>query len=316
MDWFALVQPAALLFVCGLALVWTSGLAFQVARGARRTSSSWFAAFALAQGLAQWLLLVASRGGPASDLLSSISLALSGASFLALLEYGRREFRGRDSALPGAWVYGILAAIAVIAILTGGMNGVRAVVRYELALVGGCLAAAALGQQAKRSGTEWATSLASAATALFAIGFIFSIQALQAFAALGLVAGLWRDNRNMYPVQATASAVRRWGSPAGFIVLTIAGAVGIAALAERPEGEMLVGVSLAPGGSASAADVSLPWDEADLDPREAARKRACEQRNKQGLAMLIVLVVVGVVWAGVARHAGRSGAQHKRRPSL
>jgi hypothetical protein len=305
MSAFALFQPAIVAFVSGLALVWTGGLALRLARGAETHRWRLFALFALAQALAQWSLIAAEDDSPAV-LFGRVSLVLSAASFLALIEFGRRGIILQGERLLKRWIYAPVIAVAALILATRGPGGVETAMRYGLALPGGALAAWAFAQAAQRRHTGWGLALASAATALFATGYAFSVGALSAFAALGLLVGIWRESRAAFPLPPPAGAVRRWRLPVGFALLLVVGAVGLAGLTERPEEEWAA-VALVPGDAGSATDtegVKVLLDAIEIDPRELARQRAERQRYKQGLSILIVLAVVAVVWIGLARFAG------------
>ena len=306
MSSFALFQPAMMAFAGGLAFLWTAGIALRLARASQTPAWRWFALFALMQALAQWSLLAAIDDSRAA-LVSHGSLVLSAVSFLALIECGRRGIKRQNKQLLASWVYAPVVAVTALILATSGLGGVDTAVRYALAIPGGVLAALAFAQAAKRRHAGWGLALASAATALVAIGYAFSVEALQAFAALGLLVGVWRENREAFPLPPLAGALRRWRSPVGFLLLVIAGAIGMSALNKPVEMEPSAAVALVPTGEASATDaeaVEVFLDAIEIDPREAARQRADEQRYKQGLTILIVLGVLAVVWIGLARFAG------------
>jgi len=102
----------------------------------------WFGLFALLQGLAAWLSLVAMNFGEASSL-TTISYLLQIASWVFLAEFGRSgigRIQNRDS---GLWL------IALLLMLTGlgglkGWSGIEQVSRYTLGLAGGLWATTAL----------------------------------------------------------------------------------------------------------------------------------------------------------------------------
>jgi PAS domain S-box-containing protein len=102
----------------------------------------WFGLFALLQGLAAWLALVAMNFGESSSL-KTISYLLQIGSWVSLAEFGRAGIagvRGRDT---GLWL------IALLLMLTGlgglkGWSGIEQASRYTLGLAGGLWAATAL----------------------------------------------------------------------------------------------------------------------------------------------------------------------------
>ncbi|MEX2138791.1 MAG: hypothetical protein WD894_05985 [Pirellulales bacterium] len=305
MSSFALFQPAIVAFICGLALVWAGLMALRLAHGPEPSRWRLFALFALAQALAQWSLIAGSDSQAA--LIGHLSHALSAASFLALIECGRQGFERQGKRRLKPWLYAPVIAVAAIILAISGSTNVGPAVRYGLALPGGVLAALAFAQAAQRRHAGWGPALTSAAIALFAMGYAFSIGALQSFAALGLLMGVWRESREAFPLPPLAGAVRRWRSPVCFVLLTIVGALGLTALLERPEAEPTTVVALASSGEGSATDaetVEVLLGAIEIDPRELARQRADEQRYKQGWTILVVLGVVAVVWIGLARFAG------------
>jgi hypothetical protein len=306
MSSLALFQPVVVAFLCGLALFWVGGLALRLARGSHSANWRLLGLFAMLQALAQWSVLSA---GDDSRIIfgNRISLALSAVSFLALMEWGRREVkRQSDRKLP-SWIYGLAAATATLIVAVNGTSGIGTAVGYALAAPGGVLAAIAFAQAAQRRADGGGLALAGAAVALFAIGYMFSVGALEAFAAFGLLIGIWRENRQVLPLPPFAGVVQRWRTPAVFVLLAIVGAAGTLALFGSPGAEVAAGVALVPSSEAGAGDaqtVEKLFDAIEVDPRELARQRADEQRYRQGLTILIVLGVVAVAWAGLARYSG------------
>ncbi len=102
----------------------------------------WFGLFALAQGLASWLSLVAMNFG-GSAVINTIGCLLHIASWGFLAEFGRSglgRVRGRES---GVWLIALLLMLTGLAGLKG-WNGIELTSRYTLGLVGGLWAATAL----------------------------------------------------------------------------------------------------------------------------------------------------------------------------
>jgi PAS domain S-box-containing protein len=102
----------------------------------------WFGLFALLQGLAAWLALVAMNfGNPAS--LKTICSLLQIASWISLAEFGRSgigRIQNRDS---GLWLIALLVMLTSLGGLKG-WSGIEQASRYTLGLAGGLWAAAAL----------------------------------------------------------------------------------------------------------------------------------------------------------------------------
>jgi len=102
----------------------------------------WFGLFALLQGLAAWLSLVAMNFGEASSL-KIISDLLQIASWVFLAEFGRSGIGGVQNREPGLWLIGLLLMLTGL----GGLKGLSGIVqasRYTLGLAGGLWAATAL----------------------------------------------------------------------------------------------------------------------------------------------------------------------------
>jgi PAS domain S-box-containing protein len=101
----------------------------------------WFGGFALAQGLAAWLALIAMNFADPSNL-KVIGAGLHVVSWVCLIEFGRSgmsRIQGRDS---GLW---LVASLLMVTALGGlkGWSGIGFISRYTLGLTGGLWAAAA-----------------------------------------------------------------------------------------------------------------------------------------------------------------------------
>ena len=102
----------------------------------------WFGLFALLQGLAAWLSLVAMNFGEPASLKTACSL-LQIASWISLAEFGRSgigRLLNRDS---GLWLIALLLMLTSLGGLKG-WSGIEHASRYTLGLAGGLWAAAAL----------------------------------------------------------------------------------------------------------------------------------------------------------------------------
>ncbi len=102
----------------------------------------WFGLFALMQGLAAWLSLVAMNFGEAYSL-KIVSYVLQIISWVFLAEFGRSGIAGVQGRESGLWL------IALLLMLTGlgglkGLSGIVQASRYTLGLAGGLWAAVAL----------------------------------------------------------------------------------------------------------------------------------------------------------------------------
>ena len=71
--------------------------------------------------------------------------------------------------------------------------------------------------------------------------------------------------------------------------------------ASQPQDALIVAQAGATGAAAQSASSASVIDEIEIDSRQLARERALAQRYKQGLSILIVVVVVGAAWVGLSR---------------
>jgi hypothetical protein len=102
----------------------------------------WLGLFALMQGLAAWLSLVAMNFGDAASL-KTIGYCLQIVSWVSLAEFGRSGISGLKGRDWGLWL------LALLLMLTGlgglkGWSGIQQVSRFTLGLAGGLLASTAL----------------------------------------------------------------------------------------------------------------------------------------------------------------------------
>lgn len=293
-------QPSVFGFATAMALIWAAAIALRMRRDERGIGWILLASFTGALAAAALCGLIAGVGLSLAPLRLA-QLGLAAAGFLVLVEFGRRELRGRFHTLKKPWVYAVLAAAAAIKFAIAGTAGLEAVCAYVFAPFGGFLAAAALALRVRdRRSSGWGLPLASAAIAFFAIGFALSVSALQAFAALGLLAGIWRERWDESPFPQETGAFVRWRAPAAFILFTVLGCAGLIAFGQAEQGASLVvqaGAADTPGNAASGASVIVDME---IDSRHLARERAAAQRYKQGLSILVVVVIVAAVWIGLS----------------
>jgi PAS domain S-box-containing protein len=212
----------------------------------------WFGLFALAQGLAAWLSLVAMNLGETSSLIT-VSGLLQIVSWVCLAEFGRSgisRVQGRDS---GLWLIALLLMLTSLGGLKG-WSGIALASCYTLGLVGGLWAAVALFMAGRhlpsreRGGSITASislCLFSFTVALFPPSSLVStgsilnqgsfqrltgvpLEFLQALLAFGMAAGiygflLWRQktaasqearhrSRSMFALLATLSVILGLGS--------------------------------------------------------------------------------------------------------
>jgi PAS domain S-box-containing protein len=108
----------------------------------QRLSWRWLGLFALMQGLASWLSLVAMNFGDLSSL-KTIGYCLQIISWVFLAEFGRSGISGLKSRDWGLWLIALLLMLTALGGLKG-WSGIQQTSRFTLGLAGGLLAAAAL----------------------------------------------------------------------------------------------------------------------------------------------------------------------------
>jgi hypothetical protein len=296
----AFIQPVAVAFIAAIALAWTATLAYRLSRAA--ASGEWllFAAFSGLLGASAFVGVFynAGIGGVARWL----NLFLASASYLALIEFGRRQVSYRSNKRLRPWVYLPLAGIAALLAAVRGLAGIDLAIRFVLAGAAGAFATSSFAQRARTSG-RWEPALAAAAVAFLAVGYAFSVGPLVAFSSVGMLIAVWAESRRQLPFEAGAGAVKRWRAPAAFLVLTIAGTT-VLALREPGLEQSSYALYVADGaGGAAAADDTL--ESVALDPRQLARDHGSAQRSKQGVILLAVIVVLAGVWGGLAYWSNR-----------
>jgi PAS domain S-box-containing protein len=212
----------------------------------------WFGLFALLQGLAAWLSLVAMNFGEPASLKTACSL-LQIASWISLAEFGRSgigRLLNRDS---GLWLIALLLMLTSLGGLKG-WSGIEHASRYTLGLAGGLWAAAALFMAGQRlpSRERGGSLTAGISLALFAFTIVLfpplalaspgsslnqeffrrltgvPLEFFQALLAFGMAAGIygflpWRQkgaesqaarqrSRSMFAMLATLSLILGLGS--------------------------------------------------------------------------------------------------------
>ena len=128
----------------------------------------WLAGFGLLHGGNEWLDLLALALGDDPRFVA-IRLALMAASFVCLLEFGRRATAVLVGRTPGRWIALLLLVLAALGGLAGPA-GLNAGIRYALGFTGGLWAAWALWRYRDRAGFgRVALGVAAAGMALYAV---------------------------------------------------------------------------------------------------------------------------------------------------
>jgi hypothetical protein len=261
-----------------------------------------------------WLLLAAFAAllGAASSLVAVgfhdvffvqvLGLLLASASHVALIEFGRRQVAcpAEYERYRTPYLYLSLAGIAGLFAAVGGWHGFDLASRFVLGLPSAALAAAVFAQRARTS-KRWEPSLAAAAVGFLGLGYALSVGPLVAFAALGLVGALWCERRRQLPIESTTGIVKKWRSPALFLLIAIAGSSIVALRTEQTTHPVLVVADGAGGGQ--AADNSL--EPVNIDARQLARDDAAARRMRQAVIFLTVVIVLGGAWGGVSYYTSR-----------
>jgi PAS domain S-box-containing protein len=132
----------------------------------------WFGLFALAQGIAAWLSLIAMNFADPSHL-KVLGVGLHLVSWVCLIEFGRSGMsrnQGRDS---GLWLVALLLMITALGGLKG-WSGIEFISRYTLGLVGGLWAAVAIFASGRDLPDRGSSRLASISLGLFGVSTALS----------------------------------------------------------------------------------------------------------------------------------------------
>jgi len=112
---------------------------------ARDRSLPWglLAAFGIIHGINEWLDMLA-ISLPDTPIFKGARLVIMAASFVALVEFGRRGISRDDRPILGRWLTPTLLGLAALGALSGDMNCIDATCRYALGFPGALMAAALL----------------------------------------------------------------------------------------------------------------------------------------------------------------------------
>ena len=162
-------------FAYGLALVLLGAVATAISRSAPdRLPWGWFAAFAYAHGVVEWLHLA---GGSSPALQIAVTLLLLG-SYLFLFEFARRSHAALRGTGPGRWLTWVVGALPVALALVWGVANLNAATRIVVALPAALWAAFAISTSSGRdgpSGTEAGSALAWAGLCIAGFGLASGI---------------------------------------------------------------------------------------------------------------------------------------------
>ncbi len=290
-----LLDPQSAHFICGLALAALGGLAAHLhSRGDRSLRWPLLAAFCGVQFIAETFQLILSLSGRTASLDAIRAIGTAAASFV-LLEFGRRQIAPTGPTWLKGWIHLPLAALAVGALLLGGLHGFAVTTRFAVTLPAGLIAASALwlAPRAHKERSSTALSIAALSVALYAVLTAVGVDFGREIAAVGLLGGVWYEHRqSLMPVGQVG--FRRWWAPVAFAVVAI---IGVCLFAGRDNSPASATVAWQSGTSATAtSQTALRFE---LEPPK--RNNAGEQRYKQGMALLAIAGVVVVVWVLAAR---------------
>ena len=241
-------QMDCIFFVHGFAFLLLAALLVRRRElDATRLPWSWLAWFVLLHGVNEWLDLLAVSLGDSPEF-RALRLVVMAASFVPLLEFGRRGLKAQGVRMPGAWVQLVLPALAAL----GGLydtNGLNAAFRYALGLPGGLLAGWALVRESRLWESRSGRPLLAAGVALLVYGpatglivpaasfwpasvmnqeaflsaFGFPIQLMQTLCAAVVTLGIWMAYRqNVTPVE-EGRWFRCWAVPGTVVMLLVTG---------------------------------------------------------------------------------------------
>lgn len=282
----------------------------------------WLALAGLGQGLNAWLGISA-LSGSAPQAFSCIRLAIGLASFVALLEFGRRGVAQPGRQGLRGWVYLPLVVLASLVALSGEMAALNATCRYALAMPGGLMAAFAAWKasqsigQGERPGLRlaWQAMLVTTlATGLivpkatffpasrlnfesFSSAVHFPVEWLLALGGLAAAIGIWRYHGNRESVTARPGPIRGWLFPAACVLLVAIGCV-------LPDGNARIvdgavqGDSLGPTAAVTSGTATADQDNAEQEAivREG---RAVRHERMNFKFLLTSLGLVSIVALGV-----------------
>lgn len=201
----------------------------------------WLGAFGLLHGIHEWLEMVALSQSASSAFLV-VRLAFMAASFIALLEFGRRGLAMRAHRAPRWWVTLFLLIIAGLGGLDG-LEGLGTLCRYILGLPGGLVAGGVLLREARRISRERRKPLTLAGATFIVYGLAaglivprtgylpasflnqenflewagFSIQIVRIGCAVGVTLGVWLAYHRRQ--DSAPSGLARWMIPAIIVVI-------------------------------------------------------------------------------------------------
>jgi hypothetical protein len=169
----------------------------------------WLGAFGAAQGVNEWLGLLA-MAPSITSVIFVIKLVLATLSFLFLVEFGRASMIAMGPRSPGPWVWLALLGLAGLGGLLAGLPDFSVGSRYALALVGGFWAAGALHLASRAPGPgRWALQGAALGLLLYGLTEGLVVKPAPFFPASLINSGLFLEATG-WPIQLVTGLSALW----------------------------------------------------------------------------------------------------------
>jgi hypothetical protein len=319
-------------FLGGLAFLMVAGVTLALTwRSDARLPWHWLGLFGLSQAVSAWL---GAWPAAVSDqtAFQVVHLSIRAASWICLLEFGRRGLQCMGHRVPDRRIYIPLFILFALGAASGQLRGLDATCAYALGLPGGLAAGLALWQASRRArpGEEIGLGMAALAflsyaltaglvvpkAALFPASWLndeafrtatgVPIQLVQAMGALAAMAGMWFYYCGHGSCPDRPGMVGRWSFPVAFLLIFACGwtATGI------PQHTAEAGLRTAPTtGTATTTKPVNPAPRAGLELAPVAGEKPRSRRSSLALTMLLMAclgegLVIGLGYLA-QRRAGR-----------
>ncbi len=273
-------------YACGLTFFVLAGIGYVLNRrdGTRR-GGSWLVGFAVAQGLFDWLDVLAIQTGP-SALSTIIQLALQIGSLVALVEFDRCRLT-RDKPWQGRWVYLPMTISALFAAAVGPWSWFELAYRVLLVWQGGLLLSRIVYRAARESTGRILPMVFGGSAAAYLIAAYFQLQLPRVVALLAIATVLWLVDRRRQPLVQRGSLLRQCRWPVAFCILLFAGWCVFATSSQRQADEPL----------AVQDEYQVVNEETGLvevEPTVQSDLVVCAERG--GLAIAPILILILLLW--------------------
>jgi diguanylate cyclase (GGDEF)-like protein/PAS domain S-box-containing protein len=255
MPWEAMVlggffasQLDFVFFIYGLTFILMGVQGLALRRRGQLLPWGFLAAFGFIHGVNEWLDMLA-LSLPDTSTFKGLRLAVMAASFIVLLEFGRRGLARDGRPIMGQWLTPALLGISALGVMSHDLNGLNAACRYSLGFPGALMAGAALWQTSRLGSGEERSGirLAAASILIYApmTGMIvpkavffpanwlnhetffqtmgFPVQLARAICAFSAMTGFWLCGQRPEPEAARTGPSYRWSYPAVFLLVVMLG---------------------------------------------------------------------------------------------